>query len=106
MAKVYVKGKYIEMDPMDFPRPHEDVAYMINGRRYKFVLCHWEYGGVLRGYNTNDKKWFDLYDGYVQKEGCMPIGAEIVMGGGYEFDFSDRMPLTLTVGGRGVCQYA
>lgn len=80
MAKVYQKGKYIEIDPDSFDHPHEDLAYMIAGRRYKFVLCHWEYGGVLRGYNTNDKKWFDLYDGYVQKEGCMPIGAEIVMG--------------------------
>ena len=80
MAKVYVKGKYIEMDPMDFPRPHEDIAYMINGRRYKFVLCHWEYGGMLRGYNTHTKAWWDLYDGYVQKEGYMPVGADLVEG--------------------------
>ena len=80
MAKVYEHGHYVEVDPDSFARPHEDMAYIINGRRYKFVLCHWEYGGVLRGYNTNDKKWFNLYDGYVQKDGAMPIGAEIVMG--------------------------
>lgn len=80
MAKVYNKGIYIETDPFEFPAPHEDVAYMINGRRYKFILCHWEYGGALRGYNTHTKAWWDLYSDYVQKEGCSPIEAELVMG--------------------------
>lgn len=80
MAKVYNKGIYVEMDPFEFPVPHENVAYMINGRRYKFILCHWEYGGALRGYNTHTKAWWDLYSDYVQKEGCSPIEAELVMG--------------------------
>ena len=80
MAKVYQNGVYVEVDPDSFNHPHEDLTYIVNGRRYKFVLCHWAYGGVLRGYNTHTKSWWDLYSEYVQKDGCMPIEADLVIG--------------------------
>ena len=80
MAKVYNGGVYLEVDPYSFDCPHEDLAYLVNGRRYKFVLCHWDGGGMLRGYNTHTKSWWDLYSTHVQKDGCLPIEANLVMG--------------------------
>lgn len=80
LAKVYQKGSYVDIDPYSFEYPHENLAYMVNGRRYKFVLCHWDYDKNLRGYNTHTKCWWNLYSNYVQKDGCMPINADLVMG--------------------------
>lgn len=79
MAKVYCWGKYREIDPKKLKNPHKDIAYSINGRRYKMILCHFE-GSVLRGYNTHKKKWFDLFEEYVQMDGAEPIGAKIIEG--------------------------
>ena len=80
MPKVYNKGLYVEVDPFSFENPHENLAYRINGRRYKFILCHWDYGGTIKGYNTHTKSWWDLYQNYVQKEGCSPIEAILIDG--------------------------
>ncbi len=79
MGKIFIGGYYRDIDPNSYPRPHGEMVYMINGRRYKMINCHFE-KSVLRGYNTHKKKWFDLFEGYVQMDGAMPIGAEIIEG--------------------------
>lgn len=79
MAKVYVWGKYRDVDSSFFECPHEDVAYLINGRRYKMILCHID-NGILRGYNTHKKKWFSLFENYVQMDGSIPVGATLIDG--------------------------
>lgn len=80
MAKVYSGGKYFEIDPDSFEYPHEDLIYFVNGRRYKFVLCHTDSSGVLRGYNTHTKCWWNLWPSYVNKDGSVPVGAELIDG--------------------------
>lgn len=80
MAKVYNRGVYVDIDPASFEKPHEDLAYFVNGRRYKFVLCHFEECGTLRGYNTHAKSWYDLFPNYIQKDSFMPVGATLIEG--------------------------
>lgn len=57
MPKVYRFGKYVDMDPSWFDKPHENVTCTVNGRRTLFTLCHYRSDGMLVGYSSRNKKW-------------------------------------------------
>ena len=79
-----------------------------HGTVFNFYIADtWENNGVFLGdMSVNIPLQLSIGRTFIGMDSQFRLGAEIVMGGVYEFDFSDRMPLTLTVGGRGVCQYA
>lgn len=79
MAKVYRWGKYQDFDLDEVRARHDDLAYLVNGRRYKMTLCHYA-EGMLRGYNTHKKKWFTLGKESVQMDGAKPVKATLIDG--------------------------
>ena len=67
-----------------------------------YIADTWENNGVFLGdMSVNIPLQLSIGRTFIGMDSQFRLGAEIVMGGGYEFDFSDRMPLTLTVGGEG-----
>ena len=61
MSKVYMFGKYVDVDDSKFAHPHDDVVIEMNGRKTKFTHCHWIITGtILVGYSSRKKKWAEL----------------------------------------------